>query len=472
MTLVSNYPDLLQKLFVEADEVEGRYTVRLYYEHQWRNITVDDRIPCGKDGFPAYGHNTTRNEIWVCILEKAFAKMLGSYEALDGGYLEEGVVFLTGGRPERLYINNWSNSPSKQPWRKDRLWDKLVMYNNEEILMGCGITSDRGEAPNEAKGLVAGHAYAILDVKETNDKKFKLIKLRNPWGQFEWKGPWSDSSRNWTFQYRKEMACEVKDDGVFWMEFKDFCTYYDKMTCCRMLNDSIITMPSKFKPAGNMKFPIADWKRKKMEGEWGDSTAGGSMTNMAFAKNPHFKLTAQKSGRFFLIIYRPYIQLDADAQYYRSGIGFSVYKGTDSNYKVLPSDNSQNSLLQYPVYARYNSIELDLDQGEYVITPCTLYSNRKGKFIFEIYSPVDFDAKPLDKDENGKDSLTVIPNSARGASPRQTFNEAQQQNSSRSSLNNKQSSTTLNGTQPIQQKKAPGMMTTYQFEFANSRNKF
>lgn len=475
LTVVSVIPDVLQRLFVEANEAEGRYTVRFYYQHEWKTVTIDDRIPCGKDGLPAFGHNTLKNEIWVCILEKALAKLLGSYEALDGGYLEEGVVMLTGGRPERLYVNNWSQNPGKQPWRKDRLWDKLVQYSTENVLMGTGISSSRGQTTDESKGLVAGHAYAILDVRETSDKKFKLIKLRNPWGQFEWKGPWSDASRNWTFQYRKEMGADTKDDGIFWMEFKDFCTYYDKITCCRLLNDSIFSFPMESKLKANLKnnltFPYANWNRKRVEGAWDNECAGGMMNNMAFAKNPHFRLTVQKSGRFFLIIYRPYLSQDADAQYYRSGIGFAVYKGTDSNYKILPTDNSPNALLQYPVYARYNSIELDLDQGEYVITPCTMYSNRKGEFRFEVFSPNTFDIQPLE------DNLRVGLCSSRGSRP---TDDAPKMNSSitigKNMISTSQqplarSGKNLNTTPQPTKQPGSNMMTTYQFEFAQ-RNKF
>ena len=113
MTVVAQYPDVLQKLFVEVNEAEGKYVIRLYYESEWKNITIDDRIPCGKNGLPVFGQSTVKNETWVSILEKAVAKLLGSYQALDGGYLEEGVVLFTGGRPERLYINNWTQHPGK-----------------------------------------------------------------------------------------------------------------------------------------------------------------------------------------------------------------------------------------------------------------------------------------------------------------------------------------------------------------------
>ena len=268
------------------------------------------------------------------------------------------------------------------------------------------------------------------------------------------------------------MNCDAKDDGIFWMEFKDFCTYYDKITCCIMLNDTILSLPMepKLKPnlKNNITFPYSTWNRQKVEGVWDNDCAGGMMNNMSFAKNPHFRLTVQKSGRFFLIIFRPYLSQDADAQYYRSGIGFAVYKGTDSNYKMLPAENSPSALLQYPVYARYNSIELDLDQGEYVITPCTQYSNRKGEFRFEVFSPCEFNIQALE------DKMKVAPCSARGSRPVEVA--VPKMNSTitigRNVVNGTPSlSQTLNNSSKTSSMpKSSNMMTTYQFEFAQSRN--
>lgn len=43
-----------------------------------------------------------------------------------------------------------------------------------------------------ANGLVGNHAYTISSVEELRDQKLMLIRIRNPWGQQEWKGKWSD----------------------------------------------------------------------------------------------------------------------------------------------------------------------------------------------------------------------------------------------------------------------------------------
>ena len=66
-----------------------------------------------------------------------------------------------------------------------------------------------GRVKKENDGIVPGHAYSVLKVCETGG--FKLLCLRNPWGSFEWKGDWSDSSPLW----RKHplMRSQLTDGG-------------------------------------------------------------------------------------------------------------------------------------------------------------------------------------------------------------------------------------------------------------------
>jgi hypothetical protein len=468
-------------LFVECDDKNGKYVIRLYYNNEWQNVTIDDRIPCSTSGQPSFGHNALKNEMWVVLLEKAVAKLLGGYQALDGGYLEEGVAMLTGGRPERIYVNLWGSTTGKQIWRKDKLWDKLVSYNNENVLMGCAISSGREQA-DEAKGLVAGHAYGLLDVRETQDKKNKLLKLRNPWGQFEWKGNWSDSSRKWTTAYRKELGQETKDDGIFWMEFSEFCQYYDKITCVRMFNDSVMGLKSDqsvILDGGNkVLYPDASWNRKKVAGEWNGDNAGGMASKLGFAKNPHLKLTVKQAGRVFLMIHRPALSMDADAQYYRTGIGFTIHQGLNSDYTTIPQENSPTSVLQYPVYGRYNSIELELEADVYIVTPITLYPNRRSMYTFEVYSNVGIELESLDST-----SVREVPPSARNsrAENREQVILKTQPSQLRSTNGSSGNNRTLSGTQgrtfantqanktSSSQPRKTNFTTTYQFEFSNKR---
>ena len=72
--------------------------------------------------------------------------------------------------------------------------------------MACGSNS----VPNKWEdisqvGIVSSHAYTIIGVfpiKTKDGRKIRLIKLRNPWGQMEWNGEWSDNSTSWTPELR------------------------------------------------------------------------------------------------------------------------------------------------------------------------------------------------------------------------------------------------------------------------------
>ena len=57
---------------------------------------MDDRLPCGADGKPCFGHNPSEGVLWAAIVEKALAKLLGSYEATCHVGVEDGLVLLTG----------------------------------------------------------------------------------------------------------------------------------------------------------------------------------------------------------------------------------------------------------------------------------------------------------------------------------------------------------------------------------------
>ena len=51
-----------------------------------------------------------------------------------------------------------------------------------------------------AQGLVQGHAYSViscLEVDEPSVGSWKMLRVRNPWGKFEWQGDWSDNSEKW-----------------------------------------------------------------------------------------------------------------------------------------------------------------------------------------------------------------------------------------------------------------------------------
>ena len=58
--------------------------VKFFINGNLTSVIVDDYIPCKADGTPAFATGR-EGEIWVFILEKAWAKLHGSYARVEGG---------------------------------------------------------------------------------------------------------------------------------------------------------------------------------------------------------------------------------------------------------------------------------------------------------------------------------------------------------------------------------------------------
>ncbi len=60
-------------------------------------VTIDDRLPClaGTKNL-IYGHCKDKNEMWVPLIEKAYAKLHGCYENIESGSTASALTDLTG----------------------------------------------------------------------------------------------------------------------------------------------------------------------------------------------------------------------------------------------------------------------------------------------------------------------------------------------------------------------------------------
>lgn len=89
----------------------GAFRFRLWWCGEWTEVVVDDRLPT-VNGRLAFIHSPRTDQYWAALLEKAYAKLHGSYEALKYGTLLDGLADLTGGVAETLPMNP-QNSPAQ-----------------------------------------------------------------------------------------------------------------------------------------------------------------------------------------------------------------------------------------------------------------------------------------------------------------------------------------------------------------------
>ena len=124
----------------------------------------------------------------------------------------------------------------------------LKSFDEQNFLLSAGTPGTdhvtTGDGPKPMEGLIAGHAYSIIQVKEY--KGHRLLNIRNPWGQTEWNGAWGDNDAHWTPDIIEALDVKFGDDGDFWMAFEDFITHYSGVNVCKICDWQEIRVKGSF----------------------------------------------------------------------------------------------------------------------------------------------------------------------------------------------------------------------------------
>ena len=217
---VCKYPELVEKLFlIKTKSNEHCYGCYYRINGIWKLVLVDDYLPC----YGSWGKNfsftsTNGNELWVILLEKAWAKLNGCYAKVIGGEAHEIFEMITNTHSEKIKIKKG---------QEQEIWNKLSEGEKKGYIMTAGTSGDTYNLDLEENGLVPGHAYTVVKLQEfqTSYGKVRLVNIRNPWGNGEWSGEWSDASSRWNLVNGGRPSSK-KNEGTFWMSIEDFCKYY------------------------------------------------------------------------------------------------------------------------------------------------------------------------------------------------------------------------------------------------------
>eukprot|EP00003_Mantamonas_plastica_P033400 TRINITY_DN9554_c0_g1_i2.p1 TRINITY_DN9554_c0_g1~~TRINITY_DN9554_c0_g1_i2.p1 ORF type:complete len:197 (-),score=63.77 TRINITY_DN9554_c0_g1_i2:92-682(-) len=180
-----------------------------------------------------YARGADPKELWVSLIEKAYAKLHKCYGALNGGSVSTGLVDMTGGCAEQLRFDDM-----KQEVQNGKLWKIILRNIKEGFLMGCGFSASGGSIEGDmGNGILMNHAYGLLDAQEKKGQR--LLRIRNPWGESEWTGAWADNSKEWTKEMLQAFGHTFADDGTFWISYDDFVVAFNKLYVCRIYDDNV-----------------------------------------------------------------------------------------------------------------------------------------------------------------------------------------------------------------------------------------
>ena len=195
-------------------------------EGDWTYTVIDDKVGLDEDGQQVFSTCKDGAEMWLPLLEKAYAKLHGCYQAIDGGSGVSALVDITGGVAYSCEMAAAQEDP-------EAFWEEMNLH----LSQGSGLyvcSCDGGVEEERADGLLTGHMYAALRTATVDGTK--LIQVRNPWGSSEWTGAWSDGAEEWSEEALEELGYAFGDDGTFWMCVEDYVACWSEVQMCRLFS--------------------------------------------------------------------------------------------------------------------------------------------------------------------------------------------------------------------------------------------
>jgi len=252
LAALAERPHLIARLLPNAlpgvEGASGCHEVRLCVDGNWQAVLIDERLPTSPAesesagigsaassrgaAITAAGKNrgeelafsrNAGNQIWLPLLEKAYAKAFGAYHfSLPGVPFDELLTDLTGAPVETLHIGADRDA--------EPLWGRLTDLATRGVLTVC--------AARESSGRPCPPAHALLGIAEAGDPALvmvglgtsRAVRLRSPRG-----GLHASSSTSEALALLRGIFADGSKvtDGSFWVQFpRDFVAAFGRLYMC------------------------------------------------------------------------------------------------------------------------------------------------------------------------------------------------------------------------------------------------
>ncbi len=328
ISCIAEKSNLIKRLFISENiSKHGIYLIKLCIKGKWKTIIIDDFFPCFPNGNPIVSHSPS-NEIWVLLLEKALAKIYGSYYDLHNIKIADFFILLTG-CPSFLFL-------------KDEFYDiynKIYDYviNKNYLVMGIKRIDDNEIEDNDYNSMfIPNIGYTILNIKDKGDKKFFLLRkiLYSSEQQVL-----IDDHQNNLFDNYPDLK-EISIPGTIILDFEDFIKEFSYINICYARN----------------------WEEIRMKGKFILTNSN----NYNIISNNFYYFEIEKDSNIIISLFQDEdSNKDIDSRKPIMDISLSVFKydnNTSEIFHIQTIDFSLTPSIQ---------IELNLPSGSYIIFPRT-----------------------------------------------------------------------------------------------------
>jgi hypothetical protein len=217
------HPGTLEGMFEKGSLMDMErhhpvFTTRWNINGKPVRVAVNDMLPADNLGVPHFVQVKEGN-YWVVILEKAWAKLFGSFKSLETGTPSEVFKAIT-----QAPVYTFHPTDAVAAGTGEALWSKLLEAKDEKFPMVVGT-------PNKtiAIGIYPMHAYMVVDVLTSfSDGAYsgRAVVLYNPHGADKYAGSLSNKD---------------KSDGKFHCTWDEFLASFNVIDIAHMKPDFVIS---------------------------------------------------------------------------------------------------------------------------------------------------------------------------------------------------------------------------------------
>ena len=251
ISILLSYPHLINQIFkTKTVSKEGCYELYIFANGEYKIVVIDDYFPIIKGTNSLRFAKPNKAELWLMLLEKAYAKVHGGYASLLSCDVISVLRCFTGFACERLNFFDIDLEDLENAIHTNKSNNKLFVTPKES---------------SSSVGLIKGKTYELVDLydvktkdNEGNEKDLKMVKIKNMFEYDKYKGEYSTESTLWNEDIKRVVNYNSEEKQCIYMSLDNLYSYCDRLEIFHIMfncNTKLIKIANNDKDNENIQIP-------------------------------------------------------------------------------------------------------------------------------------------------------------------------------------------------------------------------